>query len=79
MKVWITKYALTQGIMESEGEPVADSTSRMLVCLGNRYFHNMEWHASKESAIDQAEEMRKRKLVSHLKSIKKLEKLRFEP
>jgi hypothetical protein len=48
MRVFITKYALTQGILEKEGE-VSNTAASMLVVKGDRYpdyFHGegKEWH-----------------------------------
>ena len=67
MKVWITKYALTRGIIEIHN--LNDCYS------GKRY----RWiHLDKESAIKKAEEMRQKKITSLKKQIKKLEEMRFE-
>lgn len=44
------------------------------------YYHEegKEWHRTKESAIAKAEEMRKKKIASLQKQIKKLENINFE-
>lgn len=68
MKVWITKYALTDGIIETDSENGARSI-------------DLYWgdcHLSRESEIKKAEEMRQKKIESLKKQIKKLEKMRFE-
>lgn len=79
MKVWITKYALTSGILEREAEVCTDST---ISVKGTGYctvcFHGNEWHKSRESAIAKAEEMRKKKIASLKKQIEKLEKMEFK-
>lgn len=81
MKVWITKYALTDGIIEEEAEPcgkdmIAVRNERAL----SSYFHGegKNWHKTKESAIAKAEEMREKKIASLKKQIDKLEKIKFE-
>ena len=67
MKVWITKYALTRGIIETEN-------------LNNCYSgKEYSWiHYDKNSAIQKAEEMRQKKIASLKKQIEKLERMRFE-
>lgn len=80
MKVWITKYALTRGIIETEGEVSVDFPD-LLSAKGNvNYLHGegKEWHRTKESAIKKSEEMRQKKIASLKKQIEKLEEMRFE-
>lgn len=76
MKVWVTKYALTKGILCQEvedcGEGMVKTTDSWAA-----YYHKNEWHKTREAAVVQAEDMRKRKLASLEKQIAKLEKLRF--
>ena len=81
MKVWITKYALTDGIIEADANPVlcgsvciSDITSPVLF----RILNEGEWHSDKKQAIDKAEEMRQKKIASLKKQIEKLERMRFE-
>lgn len=86
MKVWITKYALTKGILEKECHDFCldtDSTGNMICINENgyrQYYHGkgQEWHDCKESAIAKAEEVREKKIVSLKKQIKKLEDMKFE-
>jgi len=63
MKVWITKYALTQGIIEKEARDFGDGMIETLE-KWSAYFHGEgdEWHKTKESAIKKAEKCGKRKL-----------------
>lgn len=80
MKVWITKYALSKGIKETE---VKQSNSFPEIVHGKDLYDSYhgegkEWHRTKESALARAEEMRKKKIDSLRKQIEKLEKLRFE-
>lgn len=81
MKVWITKYALTKGIIETEAEDCGDDMVRVHnkgYC--DSYYHKEgnEWHRTKQSAISKAEEMRKKKIESLKKQIRKLENMKFE-
>lgn len=81
MKVYITKYALTTGIIEREVE-VANHCSTM-VSFKNEHnyfesYHKPDWFETKVEAITRAELMKTKKIESLKKQIKKLEKLQFE-
>lgn len=80
MKVWITKYALTQGIFEEEAEDYGDGFVKVTKkgFLDSYYKKGKDWHKTKESAIAKAEEMREKKIASLKKQIEKLEKIKFE-
>ena len=80
MKVWITKYALTNGIIEAEAEPcgfdiISASWDNGTRCT-NLYWE--ECYLSKKFAIKKAEEMRQEKIASLKKQIKKLEEMMFD-
>ena len=83
MKVWITKYALTKGIIPCE--------IRTVDVLENGYIRYMQpsglggfmqkgngWEDNEKSAIKKAEKMRQKKIESLKKNIEKLERLKFE-
>jgi hypothetical protein len=81
MKVWITKYALTSGIMEIEAE-FCESMSTMVSYRAkgaqyDQYAHGNDWHTDIESAKTKAKQMRLAKIASLKKQIAKLEKLEF--
>ena len=76
MKVYITKYALTRGILETDGATVEGIPSMAETNFG--YFHGDDWHETKEEAIKRAEEMRTKKIASLRKQIEKLEALKFD-
>lgn len=86
MKVWITKYALTQGVYEAEVIDDCrdtDPSGNMIAVKEESftpYYHGKgkEWHETKESAISKAEQMRQKKISSLKKQIEKLEKMKFE-
>lgn len=80
MKVWITKYALTDGIIEAEGEPYGLEWVSARWDNGYRCndFEQGEWFDTKERAIEKAEEMRQKKIASLKNQIKKLEEMKFE-
>ena len=88
MKVWITKYALTDGI--SEGEVIAEhkirenpiETKIKYLCknsVGDQfYLDSDDFCYTYECAIKKAEEMRQKKIESLKKQIQNLEGIRFE-
>lgn len=82
VKVFITKYALTYGIYETEGDLIRDDDMFVQRAESpnsfDQYFHGKDFHADKESAILRAEEMRAAKLKSLQKQIDKIQKLNFE-
>lgn len=85
MRVWITKYAITSGIFEteviksmSEFEDMISYNSYSDNKSNIEHCHKPDWHVDKESAIKRAEEMRIKKIASLKKQITKLENMKFE-
>lgn len=79
MKVFITKYALTTGIIEKEVE-INKLYPRMVTVFEDRWratFVKPYWHETKEEAINHCEELRVKKLQSLDKQIKKISKIKF--
>ena len=78
MKVYITKYALTAGIIEADAEILKGD---MILINGdwNRCFHGegKDWHRTFEEAYKKAEQMRIKKIASLKKQLSKYEKMRF--
>lgn len=78
MKVWITKYALTKGIIETEGKQ--NSGTSYTITSGeyrNSWFHQTDVALSEEDAKKRAEEMRLKKIESLKKQIAKYEHMKF--
>ena len=80
MKVWITKYALTDGIIEADAEvggfdTITATWDNEIRCDN---FKGEEWWTQKKNAVEKAEEMRQKKIASLKKQIEKLERMRFE-
>ena len=76
--VWISKYALTQGIFKKRGSIKGDLN---LFDSGEScmmYYRPNEYHRTWEEACARAEVMRQKKLASLRKQIAKLEGLVFE-
>ncbi len=74
---YITKWALTQGIIETELIVCSDTSTDMVKApkLGaHAYLHRegSEWHRTRESAVVRANEMRLKKVAALQKQIKKL-------
>lgn len=80
MRVYITKYALTEGIMERDGEETGSGMVRVPTghCFPEHaYFHRNEWHTTREAAVARAEQMRAAKLKSIEKQQRRILALTF--
>lgn len=80
-KVFITKYALTEGIKEIETDIRRNEVRNYeYVSYGNYSFFYIGEDAftDKSEALKKAEEMRIRKIASLRRQIEKLEKLSFK-
>lgn len=86
IKVYITKYALTEGIIEREAEVCTAVNPDMIqvelpVTSGfahTQHFHKGDWFSTREEAVSKALDMRARKIKSLHKQISKLEGMRFD-
>lgn len=79
MKVYITRYALTEGIYLAEVELSQTDDSRITALHGPHLgiFRRPDWHVTVTGAINRAEKMRKEKIQSLQKQIDCLERLDF--
>lgn len=80
MKVWVSKYALSDGIKEMDGMElsVSDDGRRKYVTMGMYFFYlGKEAHETPEAARAAAEKMRQRKIASIRAQIERLETLTF--
>lgn len=80
MKVYITKYALTKGIIEKEVE-INESYPKMATVIGDKYhssFFKPYWYETKQQAIDHCEELKTKKIDSLHKQLKKLSRIEFK-
>jgi len=81
MKVYITQYALSKGILERDAEialNISDDMIKINTDGYTNYYHKPDWYFDRQEAIEHAEVMRKKKIDSLKKQIKKLENLKFE-
>ena len=77
MKVFITKFALTKGIIEANGE-ISENFPDMLGVTGQySHFNKSEWFIDRADAVANAEQRRLKKIASLEKQITKLKKLKF--
>ena len=77
-KVWITKYALSDGVAEYEAEIRGGSAypgSPFMSFTG--FVMGKDAHETREAAMAVAEKMRVQKIASVKKQLAKLENLRF--
>lgn len=84
MKVFITKWVFTKGIVEMEGirstvSPQMISVPPSPECYFGTYFHGQgrDWHLDRESAIKRAREMQAAKIKSLEKQIQKIRDIQF--
>lgn len=78
MKVYITKYALSRGLYETEAVE-CEGFPGMIRTKDGLHFHGegRDWARTKEDALNRAEEMKAAKIESLKKQIKKLEDMKF--
>ena len=82
MKVYVTKYALTQGILAAEAKPCGDNKRPMAEVFPKDgrypyYLHGDDFHLTIGYAVNRAEEMRLKKIASLKKQLAKLEAMDF--
>ena len=76
---YITKYALTTGIIETQVMACLDEDPGTVYNIENwgGYFRSPDWHRTRADAVTQAEKMRAAKIASLCQSIAKLERMTF--
>jgi hypothetical protein len=74
---WITKFALTMGILEKQVE-LCNPTMIKVPEGDGAYYHGIDWHRTREAAIARAKEMQAAKLKSIDKQRKRIAALKFE-
>lgn len=72
MKIYITKYVLTRGILEANGKAVAKRTASVTTATGTHLYHEHEWHRSLAEAQKVARVLLERKRKSLTKSLDKI-------
>lgn len=77
MKVFITKYALTQGILEEDAKTCSENMVMTSRDGWTEYFHGKDWHETREEAVERARFMRVKKIASLENQLAKLRSLTF--
>ena len=73
---WVTKYALTDGVLKVDGKVVSDTSS--MLDFGEEYYaHSQEWFRCEQDALDRAATMRANKVKSLEKQLEKLRALKI--
>jgi len=90
MKIYITKYALTEGILTGS-DAVIDGTMASVYVLHDakgrafnevttkqHHYHGQDWHRTRTDAIARAEDMKQKKIRSLEKNLRKIQELVFK-
>lgn len=77
MKVWVSKYALTRGIYELEGDPSPYESANGFFPENNNRLKRQEYHQSEEEAKNKARVMRDDKIANLKVQISRLQQLKF--
>lgn len=78
--VWITKYALTSGILKHSAKLCGSPGMIQVPAMGaHAYFHGKgrDWHDTESDAIRAAEAMRVKKLKSIEEQIARIKAIKF--
>lgn len=77
---WITKYALTEGILERfvETNPrVSETMVSVIDAEWSEHYHGKDWHRTREAAVKRADQMRLAKIASLHDQIERLRAVSF--
>lgn len=77
MKAFITKWALASGIVEAEVEVSETYPNYISWGRSSAYGEGKQWHRTKQQAVEHANSMREKRIISLSKQIKKLSELKF--
>ena len=80
MKIYVTKFALESGILESEVDSVNESDGVYIANSpydNDRYAYEGEWFTDKQDAIDKAYQMRFEAVQSLYLKIEQLMRMEF--
>ena len=77
---FVTKYALTMGIMKIEKAHVSRGSPGMLCTPRSGYFHieGKDWHRTEEAAYERADKMRAAKLSALKKQAARIQSMTFQ-
>lgn len=79
MRAFVTKYALSKGILEVEGSRRDKGRGLIVWTNGHmQFFYGNDWHETREAALARAEQMRDNRVKSLRKQIARLESLTWD-
>lgn len=82
MKIFATKFCLTDGIQELEADEPDQDFPHMAVVRSDvelsKYFHKGEWFKTRGEAVENANLRVSRKIMSLKKQLAKLQAMKFE-
>lgn len=67
IEVWVTKYALSEGIQRKRAEICSDISDDMISVINgrpNECYHREDWHRDEIAAVRKAKKMQAAKLAS---------------
>jgi hypothetical protein len=76
IRVWVTKFALTRGIIECDVEDCGRGMVQQIGTDYPTYFHGGDWHLDLGRAERRAHDMKRAKISSLEKQLKKLHELK---
>lgn len=76
---YVTKYALTAGIIEVEADQVGDDMIQQVGAAYSTYYHGNDWWRTRAEAVAYAEKTRATKIKSLEKSLATMRALDFGP
>jgi hypothetical protein len=76
MKIFVTKYALTKGILELECEIINGKLAKTIETYP-QYFKESEWFYNEEFAIKRSNKMKINKIASLERQLEKLKRMTF--
>ena len=76
IEVYITKYALTEGILKKQVEKCNNNRVKE-IGEWSAYFHQGDWHETYANALAKAKGMKARKITSLKKQLARIETLTF--
>ena len=72
---YVTKWALTSGVLMIPCDKARVSGNRRLLCWGKwNWVHDNDWHETRASADARVAEMKERRRASLLKSLEQLDR-----
>lgn len=77
MRVYITKYAMTKGIIVRDDAVLVEGGMIKIPGQFSAYYHKPDWHTSARDAVVQAEKMLRARIASLERSLEKAGKTKF--